>query len=141
MEAMKEALHVTQPAKDASTDADPPLLGAQESSGTAGSARAKVASRLLELGSSTETLGNKAVLTSLDLTFPNESYSNGKRSIPFQATFAEDRGQRNTAPLYAEQVAADPDKELLSTVEDQRVVLADLDGDMQLPSLGGRERR
>lgn len=36
---------------------------------------------------------------------------------------------------------SNPDTSLLSTVDDERVVLADLDSDLQLTSLGGRSPR
>jgi len=125
----------------ASTDVDPPLLGAQGSSGPAGSARAKAASRLLERSSSTEVPGSRTKLASLDVSFLDELSGSSPTKVPFQFTFPEDRGGQRTTPFHADKPVADADTELLSTVEDQRVVLADLDGDMQLPSLGGRRAR
>lgn len=133
------------PALDA--NGDPPLLGTQGASGPAGtarSARAKSASRLLQGGGSNRAHGPGSPLTDLDLSFPKELGGSGaapRRSLrpSTSAEPTEDWSERRSSQREGGgQKDWDAEAELLSTVEDQRVSLADLDGDMQLPSLGVR---
>mmetsp|Transcript_108818 Transcript_108818/g.336112 ORF Transcript_108818/g.336112 Transcript_108818/m.336112 type:complete len:260 (-) Transcript_108818:149-928(-) len=115
---------------------DPPLLGADGGLARASSARALAARRLLERSAG----GVGTAGATLDLRLPRELAGVGPR--PHQPSRAQLRPIEQSARHADGGAPASegwPDTELLSTVEDRRVMLADLDGDMQLPSLGGRK--
>lgn len=112
----------TAPSQAVVEPGDPPLLKVWEGDQPAPeSSRAEAARRLLNSG-----LGIGRSFPEMDL-------------LPEFAEAAKNGlgGPEGPGPAEGE-VPVDPDEQLLSTVEDERVILYDLDKDLQLGSLGGR---